>query len=122
MYLKESDMPGPSDDAKALQFNQHVARDAMYRALNDVREDNPGFTNQEAREHPLYLAAKQAYDRTVEQLLTLLGPDVQCFMVDTDLWQEYSDWFKDAYGHRPFGARITRDEVRQQFDGLAMAA
>jgi hypothetical protein len=122
MYLKESEMPGPSDEAKALQFTQHAARDAMYQALNAVREANPGFSNQDARQHPRYLAAKQTYDRTVEQLVALLGPGVQCFMVDTDLWQEYLDWYKDEYGRRPFGARITRDEVSQQFERLAMAA
>jgi hypothetical protein len=122
MYLSESEMPGPNDEAKALQFKQHVARDAMYQALNDVRQENPGFTNQDARQHPRYQDAKHAYDRTVEQLLALLGPGVPCFMVDNDLWQEYSDWYKDEYRCRPFGARITRDEVHQQFERLAMAA
>jgi hypothetical protein len=122
MYLKESEMPGPSGEAKALQFKQHAARDAMYQALNVVRQDKPGLTDQDARQHPRYQAAKQAYDRTVEQLIALLGRDVQCFMVDTDLWQEYSDSYKDEYGCRPFGARITRDEIHQRFESLAMAA
>jgi hypothetical protein len=35
---------------------------------------------------------------------------------------EYSDWFKDEYGCRPFGARITRSDVCQKFENLAMAA
>jgi hypothetical protein len=122
MYLKESDMPGPTSEARLLQIKQHLARDTMYRTLNDVREKHPHLTNQDARRQPRFQAAKQAYDHTVDQLLVLLGPSVPCFMVDLDQWLEYSDWYKSAYGCRPFGARITRDEIQQQFDGLAMAA
>jgi hypothetical protein len=122
MHQTESDMPGPSDAAKALQLKQRLAREAMYQARNDVRGDNPGFSYEDVHQHPRCQAAQQAYDSTVDELMTLLGHDVQCFLVDIDLWLEYSDWFKDSCGCRPFGARITREEIRQRFEGLAMAA
>jgi len=122
MHLTESDMPGPSDAAKALQLKQRFAREAMYRARNDVRGENPGFSYEAVHQHPRCQATQQAYDSTVDELTALLGHDVQCFLVDIDLWLDYSDWFKDCCGCRPFGSRITREEIRQRFEGLAMAA
>lgn len=34
IYLQEHQMPGPTDEARALQYKQYVACDAMYEVWN----------------------------------------------------------------------------------------
>jgi hypothetical protein len=38
------------------------------------------------------------------QILTLVGADGPCYMLDPDLWSLYSDCHKDRYGFRPRGS------------------
>ncbi|KVP96477.1 hypothetical protein WJ97_11345 [Burkholderia ubonensis] len=57
--LNESHIPGPTDEAKALQLTHNIAYDAMYDALNDVRSQNPGISSDDVYQHPHYLEKKR---------------------------------------------------------------
>lgn len=41
------------------------------------------------------------------QILTLVGADGPCYLVDPDLWQLFSDCYKDDHGIRPRGDYTT---------------
>lgn len=113
-YLNESHMPGPSDEARALQLRQYAAYDAMYEALNAVRRENPSLDYQAAYQQPAVLATKQAYEETVAALQALLGAEAHCNLVDCDLWSAFSDFYKDKNGFRPRGIHFTRDAVHKR--------
>lgn len=56
--------------------------------------------------------ALHAYDRMVEELEELLGPDAHANQVDPDLFSLFSDLWKDEYGSRP-RHHITRIQARR---------
>lgn len=113
--FKVEDMPGPSDEAKALQRQQLIACEAMYDALNEVRAESPGISYEDAYTHPKYLEKKAAYEGTVTALQTLLGDQAHCNYVDSNLWSTFSDCFKSDNGIRPRGMHYTRDAVLEYF-------
>lgn len=45
--------------------------------------------------------AVDAYNATVNELVTLLGPDAHCCDVDMDTFSVYSDLYKDRNNIRP---------------------
>lgn len=106
-YLKMEQMPGPTPEAKAAQYRQLELLEAYYDAYN-VDHD---FTA------PAVVEARAAYDKSVEVLVEMLGPDAQCGQVDAELIQSYSDAYKDTYNFRPRGY-ITRQEVLEWFEKL----
>lgn len=101
---KIDDMPGPTSHAKVLQHAQMTAYDAWCTARNDARMANKE-TSPEAE------TARTAYDETVSQLVALLGVEAPCHQVDSELFSEFSDFYKDVVGCRP-RFPITRAEVQ----------
>lgn len=93
---------------------QRVLRDRMYDVLNRV-----GFDARKT--HPDAIAAVQAYDDSVAGLIALLGPEAGCYEVDSDLWSQYSDFYKDENGFRP-RHHVTRTEVLAFFERLRLKA
>jgi hypothetical protein len=94
-------MVGPSDAARALQLKQWKAHDAMYEAL-DAAYARTGYKDRElAHKDVQYLAAFEAYNKTVAELEALLGPTACCSKVDSDLWSLFSDCYKSDTGVRP---------------------
>lgn len=104
MMWKIDDMPGPSPEAKVLQHAQMTAYNAWCTARNAARIANRE-TSTEAE------MARKAYDETVVQLVALLGAEAQCHEVDSELFSEFSDFYKDVVGCRP-RFPITRKEVQ----------
>lgn len=104
MSLTQSDMPGPSPEAKAAQFAQWQLREAYYEA----RRAAPAG---EAHQDPAVQQALSAYDASVDALEALMGPDAHCSQVDCELWGEFSDFYKDEVGFRPRGMHFTRQSV-----------
>lgn len=111
--LDLTDMPGPSDAARALQLAQYAAHDAMYDAWNEAHA-KANFNYEAANQDAAYRARVQDYEKTVADLEALLGPDAHCNEVDTDLWSSFSDCFKDEAGFRP-RFHQTRLQVQQYF-------
>jgi hypothetical protein len=110
MTPKLDDFPGPTPEARAAQLRQGLARDAYYDSFHQdgVRND---------WNHPSVVAARGNYEATVAELLTLLGPDADCHLVDTDLWSAFSDAHKDDVGFRPRSPR-SRPAVLRWFENL----
>lgn len=94
-------MHGPSDEARVLQLEQHHLYEHWIDALN-------------AEDAERIESARSKYDANVQSLLTLLGQDAPCNFVDSDLWGDYSDFFKSLNGYRP-RINLSRAEVQQWF-------
>jgi len=98
--LSTEDLPSATPPVKDLQQQQSQLRDAFYRALADQ-----GY---EARmDGPAVIAAREAYDVSVAQLLALLGTEAHCAEVDCDTRSAFSDAFKSESGVRPRGMHCT---------------
>lgn len=112
-------MPGPTDEARALQLKQCELYDAMYDVLNAVRQ-RIGYEApfEQAAQDPSFVAAKAAYDASVVELQALLGENAHCNEVDTDLWSSFSDCYKSEHNFRPRGQHWTRAQVLKWFDDL----
>lgn len=106
-------MPGPTDEARALQLQQWNAYDEMYEALGEIRAENPGMNFLDAYKEPAYIEKKEAYQRTVDALHELLGPLAHCARVDTDLWSTFSDIHKSEFGCRPGHGHYTVGYVKE---------
>lgn len=117
IYLQEHQMPGPTDEARALQYKQYVACDAMYEVWNKVRAKYNYANDAPVNTDPEYVASKAAYEATVTELLALLGADAGCHLVDSDLWSAFSDCYKEESGFRP-RFHQTRQDVEDYFDRL----
>lgn len=76
---------------RALQQKQYQLGDEMYKAGSGVG----GLKSTEA------VSARVAYEASVEVLVNLLGAEVCCSRVDSNLWSHFSDWHKDVRGFRP---------------------
>lgn len=111
-YPQLEHMPGPSDEARALQLQQCQAREALYDAWNDAYAKTDYKDSEAAHQDAAYVAAKAAYEATVTALEALLGPDAHCNAVDTDLWSLFSDCYKDDAGFRP-RFHQTRTQVQE---------
>lgn len=94
----EDMMPGP-DHAKALQLKQCQAREAYYDSLRGGYH----LDRETLHAQPHVAAAREAYEATVTELKTLLGPQAHCAEVDTDKWSLFSDMYKEDAGFRPRG-------------------
>jgi hypothetical protein len=103
---KVEDMPGPTAEAREIQFRQWAKRDSMYELWGQNQEPAPAA-----------VAAKVEYDATVTELCELLGPNAHCAQVDSDLFSMFSDAHKDVYNFRP-RHHVTLLEVRQWLDEL----
>lgn len=108
MELTLEHMPGP-DEARELQLKQWTAYGALMEAFTEAGGIEESF------KAPEVLAARQAYEETVQALQQLLGPDAHCRAVDCDAWSMYSDCFKSEEGFRPQG-HVTLDEVFRWFE------
>lgn len=96
------------------QEAQRLAYDAMYEALHQVRATYPELSHKAVYAHPEYQAKKQAYEASVSRLEDLLGVEAHCSKVDMDLWNLYSDMYKDTHGFRPRGMHVTRAEAQRK--------
>lgn len=103
MSLRVEYMPGPSPEARALQFEQHKAYDALCEAHLKVEHEGERFRLD-------VIMARVDYDRTVTELVALLGDEVHCNLVDTELFGEFFDYYNDVVGLRP-RQHITRQGV-----------
>ncbi len=119
MTLDITWMPGPTDEARALQLKQCQLNDTRYDVLNDIRSrigyDAPF---EQAAQDSGYIAAKAAYEASVVELQALLGENAHCNEVDCDLWSSFSDCYKSEYNFRPRGQHWTRAQVLKWFDDL----
>jgi hypothetical protein len=107
-------MPGPTDEARALQLNQCELLDAFYDTWNTLAAQL-GRGNLEAiHAHPDYQAAKARYEASVSELEEMLGPDAHCNSVDAELWSSFSDCYKADKGLRPRW-HMTRAQVQAYF-------
>lgn len=84
-------------DVQALQAEQEKALDAYYASKAEERKER-----------------LKDYDATVEKLVALLGADVHCTFVDLELFQSYSDYYKEVVGCRP-RHRVTRQDCKDFF-------
>lgn len=100
-HVKPEDSPEQAAQAVALREKQHAAREAMYDAWNDAVARFNYLDYDAAAKDPKHMEAKAAYEATVAELETLLGPDAHCNAVDCDLWSLFSDCYKDDAGFRP---------------------
>jgi len=116
--LKIEWMPGPTDEARALQLAQSIALDEQYALLNELSAQFLPEFRDAAYVHPTYLAALAKYEATVAELEALLGPDAHCTWVDCELWSHFSDWHKSEEGFRPYG-HLTRAQVKVALTVLA---
>lgn len=104
-------MPGPTDEARAIQLTQEQLADALYATYDQLLEEaGARVLTPEMRQNAIALAAYAAYQQTVTALEQLLGPASACCQVDSITWSMYSDLFKSEYGVRP-GAHVTRAEA-----------
>lgn len=94
-------MHGPTDEARVLQLEQHHLHEGWIDALH-------------AEDAERIELARSKYDANVQALLTLLGQDAPCNFVDSDLWSDYSDFFKSLNGFRP-RTHLNRTEVQKWF-------
>jgi hypothetical protein len=113
-FLQESDMSGPSDEARALQLQQYKATDAFYEVWSAVERRHGPNSLDTIRADPEYVAARTAYESTVTQLSQLLGSDAHCNHVDCDLWSLFSDCYKSDNNCRP-RMHMTRAAVQAYF-------
>lgn len=96
MALTIEHMPGPTPEAKTLQFKQWGLLTAFYdaRAAQPIGMEENG---------PEATAALAAYDQSVSELEALLGPEASVQAVDCELGSTFSDVYKSEYGFRPRG-------------------
>jgi hypothetical protein len=87
---------------ETLKKMQGDLRTSIYRAMASENEALLGMLNCQ-------------YDGTVELLQKELGEDAPCWDVDCDLWNSYSDIFKDDYGFRP-RQPVSRSYVKDWFE------
>lgn len=85
-------MPGPTDAAKCLQYEQLDARSAYY-GLWAGRAD---FSSQEQFNAALE-PIKAAYQKSARELLALLGETAPCAAIDIDLYEQYLDAGREGY-------------------------
>lgn len=102
LHMTPAQMPGPTETAKQLQFQQICIRSAYYSALSAHSHD----ANYDA---PDVVDLRNLYDGYVVALREELGPDAHCAQVDSDLWSQFSDWMKDESGFRPRGHYTYQD-------------
>lgn len=90
-----------SAEVKALQHRQRVCYQAVTIAINN------GFE----RDQPEFLEPQADYDKTVRQLVALLGDDVACSLVDFETHHRFESICKERVGfvpkrmNRPFYTR-----------------
>lgn len=101
MYGTFEMMPGPTDQARALQFEQTSLVERLYAAWHGLHSS---LTLEQSRSIPAVVEAQAAYNANVEALLALLGPNAMCHQVDSDLWECFHNVYKDDVGSRPYGA------------------
>ncbi len=89
-------MPGPTDEARALQQIQGKALLAMYDSFDG---DCVALGVNTATEKSV--RAKAEYQKTVDLLVALLGTEAHCNHVDQDKWGYFSDFHKSIVGFRP---------------------
>ena len=109
-YPSLEHMPGPTEAAKPLQLEQHHAYDGFYEAWNAA--DKVGQVD--ANHFPTTLAFEGAWKRykeSVFKLEELLGEQAHCAQVDTMLWSDFSDIYKDIVTCRPSELHFTRAQV-----------
>lgn len=115
-----SDMPGPTDEARALQLKQYAVYDRI-GTVWDTLASQLGRDNHEAiRMYPEYLQVLADYDASVAELEALLGPDAHCNHVDSELWSLFSDCYKSEAGFRP-RMHVTRAQAQAYFKTLSPA-
>jgi hypothetical protein len=114
-FLKESDMLGPTDEARALQLMQFKACDKMYDAWSAAIERHGRDNTEAVNADSEFSTARTAYETTVTQLEQLLGTDAHCNYVDSDLWSLFSDCYKSDNNFRP-RMQMTRVEVQAWLD------
>lgn len=103
-------------EVQALQVAQSEAADAYYEALNDVSAElykaeplMDAFKRaSRVQMHERVSNALNAYRKTVDQLIELLGKDAHCNYVDSILYTEYMDLHKSREGFRNRG-HLTRE-------------
>lgn len=106
MYLTFDMMAGPTDQARTRQLRQCVLVDALYAAINAA---DRSLSHEEQYKTPEVVAARDAYDASVAELVALLGPTAMCHQVDTDLWECFHNVYKDDVGCRPHGGWLLTD-------------
>lgn len=84
-----------SPEVKALQERQALAYHAVTLAMNNCHDEN-------WKEYPDVVAAAADYDKTVSDLVDLLGEGAFCNAVDIDLYNRFSDLYKSRMGCRPY--------------------
>jgi hypothetical protein len=109
-----SDMPGPTVEAQHIQLAQDAAVVAVYDAINAAYVAHPELSPKEVRQLPEVVAANKIYNDTINQLVELLGGNAPCSQVDTDLWETFSDCYKEDAGIRP-SPGYTRADVLAYF-------
>lgn len=80
-----------SEQVKALQQHQRICYHAVTIAMDN------GFE----RDSPEFLEPQADYDKTVRQLVALLGDDVACSQVDFETHHRFESTCKDAGGLVP---------------------
>lgn len=108
MYPSFDMMVGPTDQARALQLTQCELVQKFYDAINAA---DRSLTHDEVYKTAEVVAARDAYDGSVTQLVALLGPTALCHQVDTELWECFHNVYKDDVGCRP-GAGWTLASVQ----------
>lgn len=84
------------DEIEFLQMKQGELVPQIYTALGKGQTDLDRLNGE--------------YDATVQKLIEILGEDAHCSQVDCELWNQFSDLYKDDNGCRPRG-EYTRDQV-----------
>lgn len=105
--------PDPTDEARRIQLRQAWA----FEASCDIR-CYPEIYASPADMAAALTAANAAYEATVAELEVLLGPDARCSEVDSALYSDFCDCYKDEYGLKPRGMHITRSGVKAWFERL----
>lgn len=108
MTLTFDMMAGPTDEARALQLAQCTLTDKLYEAINAA---DKSLTHEQRYQTPEVVAARNAYEANVAELVALLGPNAHCFEVDADLYECFHNVYKDDVGCRP-GSGWTLDQVK----------
>lgn len=103
-------MRGPSEEAKPLQLEQCRAYNAFYEAWRAA--DRVGTVDSNYLPTTVeFDGAWENYKETVFKLLDLLGEQAHCAYVDTMLWSDFSDMYKEIVTCRPTGLEFTRGQV-----------
>lgn len=91
-----------SPEVKALQDRQALAYHAVTLAMNNCHDEN-------WKEDSEVVAATADYDKTVSDLVDLLGEGAFCNAVDIDLYRRFSDLYVSRKGFRPYQL-VTRQD------------